>query len=190
MDTFTIKREFRKIAKDYQKRYGSKLFHRVCACDKLPAKVPFNQDAIIIFNTHPSTHPGEHWCAIFVQKGSKESRNAYYFDSYGLEPTNLFANDFIKRNSTQSYWNNIRLQSQYSYCCGEFSIMFCESMIYNKSATCFFKQFSRKNLIENDERVRALFNFKFNNKRECSQTCKSYYTCLNNASQEEEEMNA
>lgn len=188
MDTLTIKRQFRKIAKDYRKRYGKKLFHRVCACDKLPRKVPLNQDAIIIFNTHPSSHPGEHWCAIFIQKGNKNSRVAYYFDSYGLEPNNKFAIDFIKRNSTQSLWNNIRLQSNYSYCCGEFSIMFCETMIYNKSANCFFNQFSRK-LVKNDEKVRALYNCKFNSERECSQTCRSYISCLSRASKQEEEEN-
>lgn len=82
----------------------------------------------------------------------------------------------------------MRLQGEYSFMCGEFSIMFCEAVVMVKSVDCFFNQFSAENLMENYQKVRDLFNWYFKEKGNCGQTFKSYIKCINASQQQEEEV--
>lgn len=61
MDTIAIRNSLRKIAQSYEKRFKRKLFYRVCACDQLPNRLPYNRDAIIVINSDTSDLPGQHW---------------------------------------------------------------------------------------------------------------------------------
>lgn len=61
MDTFDIRASLKKIAQSYKKTNKRKLYYRVCACDKLPKSLPYNQDAIIVVNNQTSQQSGQHW---------------------------------------------------------------------------------------------------------------------------------
>lgn len=185
MDTREIKRAFKNIADRYKAKNNEILFTRVCACDQLPRRVPVYSDVIIIFNTDESTGKGQHWCAIYLPKKVGSNREGFFFDSYGLKVNNQYAEDFLNRNCDRLYYNKMRLQGDYSFMCGEFSIMFCEASVMAKSHDCFFNQFSGENLMKNDQKVRDLFNWYFKEKGICGQTCKSYIKCINASKQQE-----
>lgn len=61
MDTFAIQSCLRKIAKSYANENKRKLYYRVCACDKLPKTIPYDQDVIIVINNQTSDQSGQHW---------------------------------------------------------------------------------------------------------------------------------
>lgn len=170
MDTYTIRRTLQKIAHKYKTKNKKTLYYQVCACDLLPISIPKNQDAVLIINLDKSDSSGSHWVCVHISK-----RVCHYFDSYGLYPTNSFIKKFIKNNSNTLHWNHQRLQSYFSYYCGQWACMFAHS-ITNNALSCFFSKFSR-NVHSNDEIVRSLYACTFNNKPS-TQHCKSYFNCI------------
>lgn len=173
MKTIAIRKILKKIAQSYEKSNKRKLFYRVCACDMLPKKVSYVHDWIIIVNLDESSRKGSHWVGIFL---TRLTRTLFFFDSYGMQPNNKYINEFISTHAKNTFWNNRQLQSFYSYCCGEYCCMFAHTMAKGDVLACFMRQFNDK-YHRNDEKVQSMFSCTFE-KKNCSQCCKSYYSCL------------
>jgi hypothetical protein len=71
--------------------YSHKIFKAVLPRDKLPNKVKYPSAYII--NTQGSSHPGEHWLAIYYDKNG----NCDFFDSFGLNPAINGFIDFLNK---------------------------------------------------------------------------------------------
>ncbi len=57
-------------------------FLGVLLCDYLPKTLLKNLPAMLIFNTNPSTEPGQHWAAIYINNDGV----SFFFDSFGGDP--------------------------------------------------------------------------------------------------------
>lgn len=104
------------------------------------------------------------------------SRTILFFDSYGMLPNNTYIIEFIRKNGRQTFWNRQRLQSFYSYCCGEYACLFAHAMANGNALRCFMSQFTDKYHL-NDEKVRSLFGCLFLGRRR-NQNCTSFFNCI------------
>lgn len=71
------------------------VFARVCGANEVPKQHPPPDDMkrVYIINTQPTTHPGEHWIAVYLAP----DKTVYYFDPYGIKPhPNIKLNTFKK----------------------------------------------------------------------------------------------
>src|SRR5204862_6408581 len=66
---------------DYAKKLKIRYFRGYYMNDELPKKIKTNECAIV--NLQDSDEPGSHHVCYF-----KKGKLKYYFDSYGLDPTN------------------------------------------------------------------------------------------------------
>lgn len=90
-------------------------------------------------------------------------------------PNNHYIREFIRKNAKQTFWNKRRLQSFYSYTCGEWCCVWGFSMSRGESLECFMKQFGNKHH-SNDEKVRSLYRCIF--QARCGQNCTSFFNCI------------
>jgi hypothetical protein len=122
----------------------------VFACNKLPKNTP--RPCCLIANTKPSTHEGEHWIAIFINKEGYGD----YFCSYGQLPENVFVS-FMQDHCIA--WNRTTkvLQQSYSATCGQYALFFLHARANGCSLAKFLDLFTN-NHQENDEIVTAFIN--------------------------------
>ncbi len=90
------------------------LFLGVFSADQLP-NIEYRPSAFVA-NTDPSTSPGEHWVAFFIDKETE------YFDSYGLPPFPVFEN-YLSRLGKYIF-NDVTLQDFDTTVCGQYCIFF------------------------------------------------------------------
>lgn len=85
--------------------------------DKIPniKKYPSS----IVVNMDNSNEPGSHWVALFVP----HKEHAYYFDSFGLKPSNKNIVDYLKR-FTHITRQKFVIQSIASNVCGIYVVFF------------------------------------------------------------------
>ena len=95
-----------------QDRYVRPLFNGVFAIDQLPKC----ENGAYVVNTAKSTHPGQHWVAVYVTGNKVE-----YFDSYGGEPSSHLKRWWRKRSWT---YNAVPLQSALTSVCGQYCIYY------------------------------------------------------------------
>lgn len=74
-----------------------------------------------VFNSKPSTHPGEHWLAVVC-----DGRMAYFFDSYGFLPIfyNKSLHDLLTSLPSGVQSNITQLQGLTSSVCGDYCFHF------------------------------------------------------------------
>jgi len=89
-------------------------FQGVFSSDTLPIK-----PRLLICNTDPSTKPGEHWIAIYVDKNGFGE----YFDSFGRPPTKHFER-YMNSNCKRWTFNKKLLQSRISAFCGYYCSLY------------------------------------------------------------------
>ena len=65
------------------------------------------------------THPRKDLTAIWI----KSQKEAYFFDSYGEEPTEEIR-EYLETNFTDIYYNKGKFQNLFSYVCGPYTICF------------------------------------------------------------------
>ena len=94
-----------------------KLFLGVFPSNKLPRENL--RPCSFIANTKPSTHEGEHWIGIFINKEGLGD----YFCSYGQPPLLLFAKYMDKRCEDWNY-STKQLQQPLSQTCGQYALFF------------------------------------------------------------------
>ena len=91
-----------------------RVFQGVFSLDTLPTN-----PTLLISNTDPSTKPGRHWVAIFVD----ENARGEYFDSFGEPPSRHFR-DYMNRHCCEWVFNKRQLQSIISTFCGFYCCMY------------------------------------------------------------------
>ncbi len=127
-------------------------FLGVLPCDYLPKTPLKNLPAMVIFNTDPSTEPGQHWVAVYINSDGVSC----FFDSFGGAPTdprfpkNLC--DFLKSNSTNVEYSKKQVQDFTSDTCGQHCVFF----LYHMSKGHVYDNIVKKyydDLIKNDAMV-------------------------------------
>ena len=131
------------------------LHGQVCAKDELPVgKKPLQTKAFIV-NTDLAIDPGQHWVALYF-KGNK----TIYFDSYGLPPLKDHVLPFIQNNSLGWIENTQMLQAVTSEVCGLYCIYVLYELNRGSSLQNILSNFSKDNLIKNDNDVLLWFSRK------------------------------
>lgn len=91
------------------------IFQGVFSADNLPKK-----PHLLVCNTDPSSQPGTHWIAIFVDS----NKHGEYFDSFGRKPPKGFEN-YMNENCIDWIYNTRQLQSITSSFCGYYCCFYC-----------------------------------------------------------------
>ncbi len=88
-------------------------FLGVLPCDYL-LKTPLNNlPAMVIFNTDPSTEPGQHWVAIYINSDGVSC----FFDSFGGAPKDphFRRTSMIFKKTILYVWNTLKSRSKISH---------------------------------------------------------------------------
>ena len=127
-----------------------KYFLGVFPVDKLPKHVPY--PSCLIANTQPSSDPGEHWVAIYIDPVGK----ATHFCSYGKEPGPVICK-WLNEHTNQWVATTRRIQGGISTTCGQYCLFYlhfrCRSMPVHVIISLFSSDFR-----ENDCIVTAFIN--------------------------------
>lgn len=123
-----------------------KLFCGVYPRDMLP--IPRQRPCIIVANTDRSHERGTHWVAFYFTETTD-----YYFDSYGLYPSQLEFVMYLNKYSHKNWvYNCKQLQGVSSAVCGHYVTLFTRCMSKGYSFDEFVHMFSN-NHVENDKLV-------------------------------------
>lgn len=145
MDTISI----REYIRPYQR--GS-IFKGVFPCDSMPTN--FRLPAAFVINLSQHDEPGTHWVSLYIS----ETGSAFYFDSFGLKPSNFHINAFIKTHSKSVKYNIKQIQHISSNKCGRFCCVFVVAVLKNCPIISFFNRFGM-NLYVNDIIIENMYNF-------------------------------
>ena len=109
-----------------------------------------HRKGLIIFNTQPTTLPGQHWIALSVSADT-----IFYFDSLnsGFHSNECVAKFLIKMNKNVIL-NNIQIQPDVSNLCGLHCIVFCHLMSENNTLPMFqsfMKTLSRLDVLKREQ---------------------------------------
>lgn len=115
------------------------VFGGVYASDLLPPRIKHLSAFIVNLDEHHL--PGTHWIGIFFEKNTKK---AYYFDSYGLPPSDSNILKFLKNNSDDVVYNRVCFQDNFTTTCGYFCLYFLHC--------CVRKLFSLNLLSKSDKK--------------------------------------
>ena len=131
---------------------------RICSIDTLPStiKTPFT----LIVNSDFAAGRGKHWFAILIQSNDVGE----FFDSYGNHPSyyGIHIWNFFKKYCKYLIYNNVKLQSNDSYVCGEYCLLYIMMRVRECSMYDFQKMFTNECFI-NDlfvyDYVRSMFPY-------------------------------
>ena len=92
-----------------------------------------HRKGLVIFNTQPTTLPGQHWIALSITVDT-----IFYFDSLnsGFHSNECVAKFLIKMNK-KVILDNIQIQPDVSNLCGVHCIVFCHIMSKNNTLPVF-----------------------------------------------------
>jgi len=121
--------ELQRVIGDYVKRFDG-----IFSIDRLPTK-----PRLLVCNTDPSTMPGEHWIAIYVDD---DGHYGEYFDSLGRAPTRQFEH-YMNEHCREWNYNCKQLQSITSRFCGHYCASFCIIRSRGVSMADFVRYFNR-----------------------------------------------
>lgn len=132
-----------------------KCFIGVFAADKLPKKanhLPIG--SIIISNTQPSSHPGEHWILFQI----KDIKTIIYFDTSGREfYINKYFRNFLKNHCEYVEFNKFQIQAEFTNTCGLYVCILALHLAHGCSFQHFLNYFSMHNLLRNDFFITKMF---------------------------------
>ena len=126
------------------KKEIGRVFKGVYALDQITRLKP-RFLAAYVFNTKPSTSPGEHWVAVYIRSNGK----AVYFDSLGFQPRHTQIIKFLKKHSTKRTFSRKIIQNPFTVTCGEHCIVFLSRFHRFKQIQLAVKPYG-PNLIKND----------------------------------------
>lgn len=125
-----------------------KCFQGVYASDMIPKRVEV-YPAAFIFNSQPSSKPGEHWVAIYFDR----NLIAEYFDSFGFKPRNKKLISFMNANATKWRYSTKLLQYPFSLLCGQYCLYFLVQKCRKLSLKSILSAFSH-DTEKNDKRIK------------------------------------
>lgn len=135
--------------------------------DKVPRLYP---PADVIINTDPHFRPGEHWVALWISKNG----DGIFFDSYGRPLANKCFLRRIKKYCKTFKCNKMKIQSDFSSVCGEFSFMFLSMMLRGYSLKKFCKLFSN-DCTRNDKIASKFYSNSMRKNKRKNRRPKPYY---------------
>ena len=92
-----------------------------------------HKKGLIIFNTQPTTLPGQHWIALSITVDT-----IFYFDSLNSGfHSNDYVAKFLIKMEKNVILNNIQIQPDVSNLCGVHCIVFCHIMSENNTLPMF-----------------------------------------------------
>lgn len=121
------------------------------AADTLPRHAP--QPGMLIMNNRRIKHPGEHWCAAWVDPNGRGT----YFDSYGRPPVVKEHMAFMNRNCAQWTYNKTPLQAMGSNVCGQYCATFLIHVAHGVALEDYVHAYFTENVQKNDVIVNSLF---------------------------------
>lgn len=129
-----------------------KNFKRVFACDAMPRR--FSLPAAFVINLSKHNEPGSHWVAVYIS----ESGHAFYFDSFGIEPKNVYVKSFLRMHAKRMTYNKKQIQHISSNKCGLFCCVFVVITLKKCSIDTFVRRFSI-NLLINDFILENMYRY-------------------------------
>lgn len=141
----------------WKDKYTQAAFQGVYPLNKLTNRI-VSYAALIIANVDTSEKPGSHWVAFYFT----QDREAEFFDSYGLPPSDYTRTFTAFLNSNASSWtfNSVTLQSENSQVCGHYCLYYSFFRCRNVSLSTIIHRFS-KNKYRNDFLVKRFIEKMF-----------------------------
>ncbi len=103
-------------------------FLGVLPCEHLTQTPLRRLPSSVIFKTHASNLPGEHWLTIYIN----EEGVGYFFDSFGNKHDDIcfppIINNFLKLNSRAVQYSAVQVQDFSSDTCGQHCVFFLYHM--------------------------------------------------------------
>ena len=121
--------------------------------DKIPPITHY--PCSIVVNTEKAGEKGEHWVALFMERGL-----CCYFDSLGFPILEKELCQYLQRTYTSVIYNKTPIQDWSSELCGYFCILFVEQVNSVESYASFVRQFNPYELKQNDVILHSLFKNK------------------------------
>ena len=131
----------------------AKSFYGVVPSDHMPRRIAV--PCSLVVNTDPSTKPGQHWVAFFIDS----NRHGSYFDSFGREPHKEEFKDFLTKNCPTWEYNKCQIQSPFVSTCGQYCIYFLLYKCRGNSLKQIIKTF--EDFEDNDQAVTDFINDHF-----------------------------
>lgn len=128
------------------------MFKGVYACDNLPKN--FTLPAIFVVNLSKQSECGTHWIGIYINI----KRDAFYFDSFGIDIRNSYIKRFLEKHAKNIYCNRKQIQHITSIKCGKFCCVFAVAILNGCSVENFLSKFNI-NLFVNDFTIENMFAF-------------------------------
>lgn len=128
----------------------NKSFLGVFSRDQLPSKL-YKFPCSFIVNTDKQSEPGEHWLAFYYDK----NKNATFFDPCGFKPSVYGLHPFLNSTSKNWEYNAKRIQSFFSFLCGQICIFF----LYFKSRNYSLDYIQNIFTDEYDNNEKIILNF-------------------------------
>ena len=125
-------------------------FVGVFSINNLPKYLTKN--SCLIFNSDPTSKPGSHWLALFMNS----NKEMEFFDSYGL---NASFYKLTKKNLPSHYslkCNITQLQDLYSTKCGYFCLYYIYYKVRQYKLENIFENLFKNNLQQNDALITRL----------------------------------
>ena len=101
-------------------------------------------------STDPSTKPGQHWIAIYIDTNGVGE----YFDSYGLPPLVPQFMTFLKKNCTHLSYSTRALQGDLSTVCRQYATFYllhrCRGLRMGKIINVFSNDTEDNDILVND----------------------------------------
>lgn len=105
-------------------------YRGVFAHDQLKHKLKANECGII--NLDESTGPGTHWTCWFNSTKPNQSKEVYYYDSFGIGPDNRTIK-FLKGANKPIAYNTSQMQDLSSKRCGWYCLTWLRKMLSGSS---------------------------------------------------------
>lgn len=153
MDTYTLEKILRRLAREYRNKTHKKVIYGVYPADYLIQTKIQNKKKQDISSCDHCKHrrklqTGRSLASIVYTCGrsqqQKETKKMFFFDSYGRPPTSQYIREYIKSVSELTKWNTQQLQAYDSLYCGEWCCVFLACVLKGIKQKEFYDHFSTK----------------------------------------------
>jgi hypothetical protein len=130
-------------------KLGIKNFKVVMHNDLIGKKMA-EDDAIVVNLDRRPNGSGSHYVCLI---GKPNSKDVYYFDSYGVPPSNIIR-DFIKKSGRNILYNDSEIQAFDSVMCGFYCLYFLKGISAGKDVLDVLYKFKQEPVAFNEKLIR------------------------------------